>query len=140
MTVSVTFGPLFSGRSFSNFCRRPEYVTIRIIAATVVRELAVSVTFGALRAGSSLTPCRRPRFTQTTDLARAKRFGQHTLVFCHVVCCCRDIWPRHGMWHVVPPRLFYSMASWCCIEFGSGVVACNRHLRCRVRLLSVACS
>ena len=60
MAVSVTFGASLFGAHIDNCCGRSEYATFSILSATAVREMTVSVMFGAPRSRLPVTPCRRP--------------------------------------------------------------------------------
>ena len=60
MTVSVTFGGPVFGRQIGHFCGRLGYATFSTLSAIGVRQMTVSVMFGALHFGLPVTLGRRP--------------------------------------------------------------------------------
>ena len=60
MTVSVMFGASFSGRQIGPFRGRSGYATFSTLSAIGVREMTLSVTFGALHFGPPVTLGRHP--------------------------------------------------------------------------------
>ena len=60
MAIYLMVGALFFCRQIDQFCDRSEYATFSTVSAIVVREMALSVTFGALPSGLPVTLGRRP--------------------------------------------------------------------------------
>ena len=66
LVLSVTFGAPVCGLQIDNYCTRSEYATFPTLSAIGVREMAVSVTFGALHFGFPVTLGRRPLVDNTS--------------------------------------------------------------------------
>ena len=75
IAVSVTFGASVFGPQIVNFCNRSEYATFSILSATAVRDMALSVTFGAPRSGLPVTFCRRPIGGYIAGTGHGRRFS-----------------------------------------------------------------
>ena len=70
MTMCVTFGASRISANFRNVCALSEYVTFSTISATGVREMTVSVMFGALLFGPLVASCRRSSSDHAADIAQ----------------------------------------------------------------------
>ena len=138
-TVSVTFGAPLFGPQIRSFCNCSEYVTFSIMPATLVRELTACVTFGAPHVGVPVASCRRPIFGHPLGMACGDAFWANAIMnSSKASACVIALEPTETSIFVFPTCMSHQHFS--CIEFGSGVVACSRHLRYRLRLLSVAWS
>ena len=79
-TVCVTFGAPVFGPIFGNIWRRPESDTFCTISATAVREMGVSVTFGAPRSAVAIAVLCGPCINQSARVARKVRFRPNAIL------------------------------------------------------------
>ena len=93
MTLCVTYGAPGFGPIFRYFWRRPEYVMFCTISATAVREMAVSVTFGAPRAAVAVAFWCGLWIHQIARVAREARFQPNANLSLWLWAVC---WDRCG--------------------------------------------
>ena len=104
--VSVTFGASLFGPKNRSFCNSSKYVTFPMVPATMVRELTVSVTFGASHVGFFVAFWRRPFFGHPLDMARGDMFGTNATTWCQSSCS----------WHTLPSRGAAQLRSQHCLR------------------------
>ena len=138
-TFSVTFGAPFFGPQIRSCCKCSEYVTFSTMPAAMVRELAACVTFGAPRVGVPAASCRRPIVGHPLGMSCGDAFWANAILKSSKASACGTTLEHNETSACVFPTCM-SQQNFNCIDIGSGVVACSRQLRYRMRLLSVAWS
>ena len=88
MTLCVTFGASRFGPKLRNICTRSECATICTISATAVREVKVSVTFGAPHFGFPVAPCRRPVVDHIAGVAQGSGFSAIAVLISFWLAAC----------------------------------------------------
>ena len=89
MTLCVTFGAPGFGPIFRYIWRRAEYVMFSTISAIAVREVTVSVTFGAPRPAFAVTFWCGPCTNHVAQVAREARFQPNAIPSSWLWAACR---------------------------------------------------